>query len=193
LANLEKDQTINFRSDFMPYLGKKLRMQKTLRLASISLVVVMLAAGVFFQMKLFYKIKPIKEKRSKFTEDYLAVMIDEEELPSKITPLKALQKEVRRIKDAKRGLLSVTGEKSVALKLTMVLEAFNQCAVQTNLQIEKISVLSRNISIQGSTSSRKNTIKLKQALEKNNLEISGEQVEPEGGRDNFRITVIPKK
>ncbi|GAH58600.1 unnamed protein product, partial [marine sediment metagenome] len=49
LAHLEKAQSINFRSDFMPYQGKKLRLQKTLKFAAISVTVLAFAVGVYFQ------------------------------------------------------------------------------------------------------------------------------------------------
>ena len=36
LAHLEKEQSVNFRNDFSPFLGKKLRLQKMLKVLSIS-------------------------------------------------------------------------------------------------------------------------------------------------------------
>jgi hypothetical protein len=74
-----------------------------------------------------------------------------------------------------------------------VLEAFNNCAAQTNLNIDSISISTKSMSITGDTSGRKNTLKLFEAIKKSNLEILQQGLDTEGGRDSFRITVEPKK
>ncbi|GAI16244.1 unnamed protein product, partial [marine sediment metagenome] len=103
-----------------------------------------------------------------------------------------LRGELRRIRDVKSGQFSVTGEESIAAKVTLVLEAFNKCAAQTNLKIDKISLTAKNIRLEGDTSSRKNTLKLLEAI-KGKLEILQYRYDLKSGRDSFSITVVPKK
>ena len=106
--------------------------------------------------------------------------------------VRALGGELRRIRDVKSGQLSARGEESVSAKLTSVLKAFNKCAAQTNLQIDKISITAKSIRIEGDTSSRKNTLKLFEAI-KGKLEVLQYRYDLKGGRDNFTLTVTPKK
>jgi hypothetical protein len=75
----------------------------------------------------------------------------------------------------------------------MVLEAFNKCAAQTNLNIDSISITARTISITGDTSSRANTLQLFDAIRQSKLDILQQNLDAKGGRDNFSITVTPAK
>jgi len=189
LAHLEKVESVNFRNDFMPYQGRKVRLQKTLKFASISVTVLVLALGLYFQMQLLQRNRYRGQLRKKFTKQYSAVVLGQE-LPA--NPLKRLNSELRRVRDAKSGQLSITGEASIAAKLTVVLEAFNKCAAQTKLKINKVSVTAKSVRIEGDTSSRQNTLKLFEAI-KSKLEILQSRFESKGGRDDFSITVVPKK
>lgn len=192
LSGLQKTRMVNFRGDFMPYQGKKMRMQKTIKLLSISMVVLMVAVGLYFQLQLMQKNKYRRQLRKKFEKQYASVMFGRKP-DSKSNPVKRLSSEYRRIKDVKRGILSVTGEESISAKLTMVLEAFNRCAAQTDLKIESISITAKAIRIVGDTSSRKNTLKLRREIENSSLKILQDNLELKGGRDVFSITVAPKK
>lgn len=193
LALSQKLQTINFRSDFMPFMGKKMRLQKTLRLLSICVTVLAIALGVYFQTKLAQKNKPLRDLRAKFTKDYSAVMSGRT-LPTRSKDaLKKLGSEKRRIEAVKSGQISVTGQKSIPAKLTQVLAAFNNAAKNTNLRIDSISITHKNIQIDGSTSSRPNTLKLRKAIEENGFEISSDRARSEGGRAIFSLTIIPKQ
>jgi len=192
LAHLEKEKNINFRSDFMPYQGKKIRLQKALKFAGISVTVLMLAVGLYAQAKLLQKNNYRARLQEKFEKQYSAVMFGKK-MPAKLDPVKKLKGELRRIKDVKSGQLSITGEESISTKLTLVFEAFNKCAKQTNLNIDSISITSKSITITGNTSNRKNTLVLRKELEKTKLGNLQEHLEPKGRRDNFRITIVPKK
>ncbi len=189
---IEKAQSVDFRRDFMPYQGRKLRLQKTLKLLSVSLVVLLLATGAFFQVRLFQKSKPVRQLRAKFNEQYSAIMFGKKPDP-RSNPAKKLAGELRRVQNVKSGQLSATGEKSVSAKLTLVLKAFNACAKQTRLSITKVSITSKSVTIIGDTSSRKNTLKLFDALKKNRLQILQDNISSKGGRDIFTVTVVPKK
>ena len=193
LAHLERAQSINFRNDFSPFQGRKVRLQKVLKFASISVIVLVLAVGLYFQLQLLQKNKYRTRLREKFAKDYLSVMLDEKKLPARAKEaVRKVGGELRRVKDAKSGQLSITGEASIAAKLTLVLEAFNKCAAQTNLKIDKVSITPKAISIVGDTSSRKNTLKLFEAI-KDKLEILQHRYASKGGRDNFSMMVAPKK
>ena len=191
LAHSEKAQNVNFRSDFMPYQGKKVRLQKTLKFLSISAAAFCLAVGLYFQMQLLQKNKYRSRLNDKLASQYSSVMLGKK-LPAK-NPAKELARELRRIKDVKSGQLSVTGKQSVSAKLTLLLDAFNKCAAQTKLQIDSISITAKNISVTGSTSSRKNTLKLFESIKKGKLQILQQNLDSKGGRDNFRISVMPRK
>jgi len=191
LAHFEKAQSINFRNDFMPYQGKKLRLQKALKLASICVTILLLAVGLYFQMQLLSVNKNVGRLRNKFSKDYSAVMLGQR-LPTKTSPTSKLRGQLRRIKDVKSGLISAKGEKSVSSKLAMILEAFNQCVAPTKLNVDSITVTDKMISIDGDTSSRANTLKLFNVL-KGSFDVLPRRLESKGGRDNFSITAELKK
>jgi hypothetical protein len=134
--------------------------------------------------------KPRGRLREKFGQQYSAVTLGKK-LPDR--PLQKLKSIKRQIERVKKGLLSVTGEESVSTKLTLVLRAFNKCASQTDLNIDSISVTTKMVRIVGSTSSRKNTLKLRRTIEDSELKVLQELVAVEGGRDTFSMTVAPKR
>jgi predicted RNA binding protein with dsRBD fold (UPF0201 family) len=192
LSHLEKAQSVNFRNDFMPYQGKKVRLQKAMKFSSVSVAVLILAAGVYFQLQLWQQNKYRSQLYKKFEKQYSAVMFGKKP-PDKSDPVKKLAGELKRIENVRKGLLSVTGEESISAKLTLVLEAFNKCAAQTNLNIDSITITTKTISIAGDTSSKESTLKLFDAIRNSGLEILQQYLEAKGGRDNFSITVTPKK
>ncbi|MFA5251747.1 MAG: hypothetical protein WC454_04080 [Phycisphaerae bacterium] len=192
LSHLEKVQSVNFRSDFSPYQGGKVRLQKAMKISSISAVVLVLAAGLYFQLQLWQQNGYRNQLYKKLEKQYAAVMFGKKP-PDKTSPVKKLEGELKRVENVRKGLLSVTGEESITSKLTLVLEAFNKCAEQTNLNIDSITISTRTISITGDTSSKENTLKVFDALKESKLEIQQQDLSTKGGRDNFSITVNPKK
>jgi hypothetical protein len=192
LANLERPQSMNFRSDFLPYQGKKMRMQKALKFASVSVTVLLLALGVYFQMPLLKTNEYRGDLRKKFAEDYLVVLPGEKKLPTKFRDaLRKLSSEDRRIQNIQSGRSGATGEESMMSKLALVLEAFNKVAKPTDLKINKISVTTRNIRIEGDTSSRSNTLKFFAAV-REKLKIVQFNYDFKT-RDVFSITAVTKK
>ena len=193
LANLERPQSMNFRSDFLPYQGKKMRMQKALKFASVSVTVLLLALGVYFQMPLLKTNEYRGDLRKKFAEDYLVVLPGEKKLPTKFRDaLRKLSSEDRRIQNIQSGRSGATGEESMMSKLALVLEAFTKVAKPTNLKIDKISVNNKNIRIEGDTSSKSNTLKFFESV-KEKLEIVQFSNEFKSNRDVFSITAATKK
>jgi hypothetical protein len=191
LAHLEKGHRVNFRDDFSPFQGKKIKMQKALKFAAISVTGLLILVGLYFQVQLFTINKYRSRLSEKFSEDYSAVMLGQK-LDDQKEAIRKLRGELGRIRAAKEGLITIKGEKSISSKLTLVLTAFNKCAAQTNLDIKSISITARDIIITGETSSRQNTQKLFKAVRNNDLEILREAYDLKGGRDSFSITVVPK-
>lgn len=191
LGCLEKQPSLNFRNDFLPYQGKKLRLEKTIKQLSVSAAIVILTIGVYFQSQLLQKNRDINRLNEKLAKQYSVVMLGKK-VPAKSSVSKKLAGELRRIRAVKSGQFSITGEESASSKLTLVLEAFNKCAAQTDLKIETISITSRNISIVGNTSNRNNTLKLFEALKNVNLDVQQQRLDSKAGRDTFSITVVPK-
>ena len=192
LSHLEKPQSINFRSDFMPYLGKKMRMEKALKFASVSVTILLLALGIYFQMPLLKANEYRRDLRKKYAKDYSAVMLGKP-LPAKFKDaIRRLTSEDRRIQNVQSGRSGATGEESMMSKLTSVLEAFNKCAASTNLKIDKITITSKFIRIKGDTSSRSNTNKFF-ATVREKMVIDQFNYDFKNRRDNFNLTIAPKK
>ena len=193
LAHSEKGHRVNFRDDFSPFQGKKLKMQRAIKFAAQSVTVLLIVLGLIFQVKL-WKNRDNRKLRAKFSANYSAVMLGQK-LPAETEPVEAVRKlrsELGRIRDAKKGLITIKGEKSISSKLTLVLTAFNKCAAQTNLNIKSITITTRDIIVTGDTSSRQNTTIFFDILRSNGLDILRPGYELKGGRDGFSITVVPK-
>jgi hypothetical protein len=191
LTASERTQVVDFRSDFMPYQGKKRRMQETMKVVSIAATVLLLAAGLYTQTKLFQRNKYLKRLDRKLSTQYAAVMSGKKPDPGS-NPARKLASELRRVRELKSGQSSITGEKSIVSKLTLVLEAFNKCASQTDLNIDSVTLTDRSIRIRGDTSSRSNTLQFFDAIRSTRLQILSPQYTLKGGRDTFTITVVPQ-
>jgi hypothetical protein len=190
----EKGHRVNFRDDFNPFQGKKVKTQQALKFASVSVTILLIAVGLFFQAKLMNRNKGNRKLRAKFSENYSAVMMGKK-LSAKAKPVEAVRRlntELGRIRNAKKGLMTIEGEMSISSKLTLVLTAINKCAKQTDLNIKSITIATKDIIVTGDTSSRGSTGKFFEAVRNNGLEILRPNYEEKGGRDSFSITVEPK-
>jgi hypothetical protein len=192
LTHFEKAHAVNFRDDFSPYQGRKLRLQKALKFAAISVTVLLIAVGLYFQTQLFTANKYRGMVNSRFAQEYKAVT--QEKLSGNFKIREAVRKLgslLRRVERDKKGLSP--DDESVSSKLTLVLAAFNKCAAQTNLNIKSVTVASRDIIITGDTASRQNRQRFFQEVRNGGLEIVREGYDLKGGRESFSITVVPKK
>ena len=192
LSHSQKGRNVNFRDDFSPFQGKKLRLQKSLKFAAVSVTVLLIAAGLYFQTQLFSANRDSSKIRSEFAEDYKDVAL--EKLSDNLTIKDAVGKLgsiQRHIERERKGLTA--DDKSISSKLALVLTAFNKCAAQTNLNIKSLTVTKRDIIITGDTSGRQNTLKFFDVLGKSGLENLRPNFSLKGGRDNFNITVVPKR
>jgi len=191
LAFSEKDRSVDFREDFSPFQGKKLRLQKTLKIEAICVTILLVAVGLYFQMQLLTVNGNKNDIRRKFAIDYSHVMLGRLSDSMKIKDaVKKLGESKRRIEREKKGF---TDKKSVSAKLTLVLAAFNKCAGRTDLKIKSLTIAPKTISITGDTSSRKNTQTFFKSIRGGGLEIAKEDFVTKGGRDTFNIMVKPKE
>jgi cell division protein FtsL len=190
----EKEHNVNFRDDFSPYQGKKMKLQNALKFAAISVSILFIAIGLYFQIQLFKVNRNRKDLRNRLSYDYAAVAL--EKLPEKTTfkqAVKDLGTLQRKIEAQKKGLVDTEGT-SILSKLTLVLTAFNECADKTNLNLKRLSIntQSQNITISGDTSGRSQTTLLFNTLRKNGLTVPTPSFKTVGSRDGFSITVTPK-
>jgi len=190
-AHLEKPKSVNFRSDFMPFQGGKVRLEKSVKFLSAALVVLMLAAGLYGSMRLMQVNRYRSRLREMLKKDYSAVMYGRK-LTGKTNPVGELKRAKRKVEEINKGILSATGAQSVSAKLTRVLEAFNKCAASTRLNIDSVSITGRAITIAGDTSNIKNTLKVFETVRKTGLNIVQQRMSAKGGRHTFQITVEPK-
>jgi Type II secretion system (T2SS), protein L len=192
LTPAEKGHKVDFRSDFSPFQGKKLRLQKTLKVAAVSVMVLLIAVGLYFQTQLFSVNRDRNNLRNKFAKNYTDVTL--KKLPNNVATRKAvadLEKLLRRIEAEKKGLIA--DKTAIASKLALVLRAFNKCAAQTNLNISSITITTKEILITGDTSSRQSRQKFFDTIRNNGLEILQERYGlVGGGRESFGITIAPK-
>jgi len=189
MANPRKKSGLNFRNDYMPYQGRKRKIEKLARALSIAATSIIIILGVYLIFDLVQKSSLVGQLNQKFSKDYSTVMMGEQIPESSSRAADELARELRRIRSVKSGQLSTTGEKSVSAKLTILLEAFNKSAKATNLKIESINITSRSINIVGNTSSRASTLKLMESLKSTRLEVTKTRLETEDNRDRFSISL----
>ena len=192
LTHSQKGHKVDFRNDFSPFLGKRLRLQKSLKFAAVSVTVLLIAIGLHFHMKLYDTNTDRNKARIKFARNYGDVTL--ERLSRDVSTKKAMNNLgslLRRIKAETLGLNP--NQKSISSNLTLALMAFNTCAAQTDLKISSLTITDENIIVSADVSSRQNRQKLFDAVRKGGLEIVQEGYDPTGGRESFHITVRPKK
>ena len=190
IAHLDLPNSLNFRSDFMPYQGRKLRLQQTIKFFAVAAVILMFALGLYGLMQALQFNKYRSQLRVKFTKEFSAVMFGEKIPDKSKDATKKIDTALRRIKETQKGF-SLTGEEAVAAKLGLVLQAFNKCATSTGLNIESVSVTDKAITLSGDTPSPDNTLKMFEALKKTGLNVLQQRISTDGGRSTFGVTVEP--
>jgi len=193
LSHLEKPQSMNFRNDFMPYQGRKMRLQKTVKFLSAAIVIVLIALGTYGFINVLQVSKYRSRLREKFEKEYSAVMFGQK-MPGRFKQAgDNLRTAFRRTKEIEEGRLGAGGEEAIAAKLTGVLQALNKCAASTDLSIESVTITGRSISIAGNTSNRQNTLKVFNAFKETDFNVAQQRLSSEAGRDAFEVTVEVKK
>ena len=119
------------------------------------------------------------------------VMPGEEKLPDAMRGAVQKLASAVRIVRANKGI--GTDQGTISAQLTLVLQALNACAAQTDLNVDTVTLSAANIVISGDTSRRPNTLRVFDAIEKTGLVRKKEGYVEKGGRDTFVITVEPRK
>ncbi|MFH1370143.1 MAG: hypothetical protein ABII09_02490 [Planctomycetota bacterium] len=193
LSALDPPRNANWRSDFMPYQGKKMRLEKAMKLFAVAGVVLMFAVGLYGLMQALQFNKYRASLLEKFAKEYSTAMFGQPAPDKSKEAVRRLSTALRRIKDAQKGGFSLVGEEAVSGKFALVLQAFNKCAAATGLNVDSVSITDRAITISGGTSSRENTLKVFEALRHSGLNILQQSFNADGGRDSFNATVEPQK
>ena len=189
----ERGNSVNLRNDHMPFLGKKLRLQKAVRFLSVSVTILLLAVGIFFHSQLLRENRYRSDLQAKFEPDYLAVMPGKTKLPDTMKiAVGDLERALRTLKAEKTGVGA--DQDSVSAKLTLVLKALNSCAKETGLNLQSVTITSSTITVEGTTSGHHNAANvLMPGIEKSGLQVSSHRIDPEDDHDKFSLTLAPKK
>jgi len=190
---LSKTRKIDFREDFAPYQGKRLLIERGLKILSITVTALLLTVGLYLQLRLLKTDQYLDRLREKFQQQYATVMMGEK-LPTKEGPASRLKRELVRIQKIKEGQLTAAGEESVSALLSYILETLNETPKAVDLNIESISISPKNITISGDTDKRQNTIKLIAAIDRHpSLETSRFNYDLKNNRDEFHLTITPDR
>lgn len=183
----DKETSIDFRTDYMPYQGKKLRLHRALKLFSISMTLLFLAIGVFFHVQMLRVNRNRETLRSKFEPDYLAVMLGKRDLPNSMkSAVGDLERTRRLIEREKTG---IGADESISARLTQVLQAINSCSTQTDLKIDFITITEKDILINASTRGTSQAVTIVfDALKKAGFKVESDRVNPKGDRTVFALT-----
>ncbi len=189
LSLTDRVTSINLRNDHMPFLGKKMRLQKAVRFLSISLTILLLAVGVFFHSQLLRENRNREALRGKLEPDFLAVMPGMTRLPPTMRAAVAdLAKAVKNLKAAKTGIGA--DQDSVSAKLTLVLRTLNACAKEAGVNVESISITSTSIKVEGTAAGHHNAANvLFPAMGKQGLKVLSNRLDREGDHDKFSVTL----
>lgn len=187
LAPAQKADSVNFRNDHMPYLGRKRRLQNAVRLLSISVTILLLAVGVYVHSHLIRVNQQRERLHDKLEEDYLPAIPGKTKMPTPMRDaLAEIERTLRILRSNKEG--PGANHESVSAKLTLVLQGLSACARQADLNITSITITGTSITISGDTSSRHNTTEtLGAALKEVGLLIDSHDLRADSGRDAFTI------
>lgn len=190
IAQLDGSYGTNFRGDFMPYQGRKMRLQQAAKFLAVAAVIFMFAVGLYGLMQAIQFHKYRSRLAAKFVKDYSAVMFGEK-MPDKTKEAtRRISTALRRIKETQKDF-SFTGEEAVAAKLALVLQALNKCAATTGLNVDKVDITERTITLDGDTPSPENTLKMFDSFRKTGFNVLQQRISTDGVRSTFGVTIEP--
>ena len=163
-ARMTGESSLNFRNDFMPFQGKKLRLQSAMKWMCFSMTLLLLAVGGRMQAKWFQVRQDRGLLHSKLAKDHQAVMLDSK----KTTGLVAdLAREKRKIEALKTGR-NLQGRNSTSAKLILMLKAINASYTKAGLDVEEI-IITKDVTVRGSTSKADGRQDFAEAIKKTGL------------------------
>lgn len=186
MSDFKKVAKTDFREDFSPYLGRKRIIQKALRFVSISLTIMMVVVGMYFQWKVIRKSTYISQLNSKGLKDYSAIMKGakpkaREKMSSR------LQREFKGISDKQSGNID---SGSAPAKLMYLLKAFNDLPKSVDLNVESVTISAKTLRVKGDTNSRKSTQELYKSLkEQPGFRIASQNTKQNVNRDVFTVNI----
>lgn len=185
---LTKCERVDFRPDFMPYQGKREILEKGFKMLSLCLLLLFVVVGIYLHMQ-YYKTSSYRNRlNEKFKAEYSIAMPGAKFISSRDAAGK-LKREINKIKDVKSGLLSAAGDDSVEAKLMFLFEAVNSVPKSIDIDIEKIAVTTKTMTITGSTSNGGH-LQLFGAVDKHpKLARANSTYEAKDNRDHFRLTI----
>ncbi len=188
LGEITNAKRNDFRQDFMPYQGKRMIMQKALRLISLALTVIMLTAGTYFQTQTFIRNRYTARLTEKLTAEYSAAMYGVGP-PAKESVASRLKREYSNVKRTQLGL-NPGDDDSIPAKITYIFEALNQTPKSVNLKVDRVTISPSVMRIQGSTNNRKSTLDLFESIKKHTrLKKLNETLQNSPGGDAFTVNL----
>ena len=191
LSEIKKSRRTDFRQDFMPYQGRKMIIQKCVMIMSISITIMLLAAGGYFQTRSVWANQNSDAMQEKLETEYAAVMYGNKP-PNKKEPIaEKLKRELVKVRKAKSGLAS-GDDNSTPAKLSYVLACLNDPTIMARIDVEvkEINIRADSIKVVGSTKRRNDTLQLFKAINKHpRLTMDTSQFSPSGGRDVFTANI----
>jgi len=187
VGRLTRSEVADFRVDFAPYQGRKVLVETALKTLSIYVTIILLTAGLYFQLRVMTKNRQRGQLRENLKQQYTAVM-DAKSLPGDF--LRKLDGELGRVKAG--SSVRRPGEQSLAELLTFTLEAINSAPGRIDLKIDSISVSPRNIIITGSTRSQQHTQFFKAVDNHPRLRRDSHTYSQKKNRANFHLTIVPQ-
>lgn len=192
LAAIHRGRRADFRRDFMPYQGQRKLFQKSLRLLSVSLTVILAAVGLYFQMKSFRLQHYITQLDEKLAIEYKGCMYGQAPPAGQpiVTRLRNVLRQARQRQEGFGG----GDDNSVPARLTFLLEALNKTPPSVDMQVQQISITERTLRLLGDTDGRRSTLLLLDEFKKHpKLEVESNQISPAPPRDKFEILLQTKK
>jgi hypothetical protein len=163
-ARMTGESSLNFRNDFMPFQGKKMRLQSAMKWMCFSMTLLLLAVGGRMQAKWFQVRQDRASLHTKLLKDYQAVMPGSKKETSLIADL---AKETRKINDLKQGR-NPQGANSTSAKLILMLKAINASYTKAGLDIKEIAI-TKDVRVVGSTSKADGRLEFAEAVKKTGL------------------------
>ncbi len=184
----------DFRPDSVPYQGRRRVLQQALRTVCLCTTVILLAVGLNIRIQISRHHRTVADLKSKLLVDYGPIM-NTPELPIRESVTSKLTRTLTQLDKAAKGLGS-GDDNSVVSRLTYLLEAINnamqvsetQSANKIGLDLERIEVGPKAVSIKGTTTGRKATQAMVDAIKAGGkLFPTNSMLKEENNRDNFQI------
>ncbi len=175
---------VNFRNDFMPHQGKRLRLQGAAKWASISVTLLLLAAGLYLQLQVMHTRQYRQQLRNKMAPDYQVAMRGRE-LTDRANPKYDLDRELKAIKRNNGGVASDDASGS----LERLFKAMNDCKDQKlDVVVDSIDITPKTIQLRGQASDSAQVLRFFKALETAGIAPDVKRYSKDQDRVPFNVT-----